>query len=220
MNCLIVGGTSGLGLAMAEQLKAENTVYITGRHDPQAEGMTFHELQLGKLDGLLANIHTLVEALPKLDLVVYAPGFYQEGTITDLNEDQIQEMLSVGVTGAMYVAREVLNKQGELAEFVAITSTSQYTPRLLEPVYTVAKAGLGAFSNSLSLDPRVKKTLVAGPAGIKTKFHEGRDVDMSTYLTPEWTAEQVIEHLSGDYIYKYIRILREPAHVEVIETRV
>jgi hypothetical protein len=76
------------------------------------------------------------------------------------------------------------------------------------------------FANSLSLDKRVKKTLVAGPAGTKTKFHASRhDVDMSTYLEPDWVAQQIAEALGGDFSYKYIRILRDPAHVEIQESR-
>jgi short-subunit dehydrogenase len=220
MNTLIVGGTSGVGLAMAKKLQdRSHTVHITGRHDPTVKGLHYHKLDLSRSAGLMKKIITLVNELPEIDLLVYTPGFYQEGTVTDLSEEQIHEMLNVGVVAAIYLTRQILIRQNELAEFVAITSTSQYTPRLLEPIYTVAKAGLGAYANSLSLDHRVRKTLVAGPAGIKTKFHAGREVDMSTYLTPEWVAEQIIDLLRGNYSYKYARILRDPPHVEIMEER-
>ena len=219
MNSLIIGGSSALGLALAQKLQSKDDIHVTGRHDPNVSGITYHELDLSDADSVSSSITGLIASLPHIDQLIYSAGYYQEGTVTDLNEQQIQEMLSVGIVAAIYVVRELLLKQGELSEFVAVTSTSQYTPRLLEPIYTVVKAGLGAFANSLSLDPRVKKTLVAGPAGIKTKFHDGREVNMSTYLTSEWVAEQIMAELSGDFSYKYVRILREPARVELQEKR-
>jgi short-subunit dehydrogenase len=219
MNCLIVGGTSGLGLALAKRLTPSYNVHIIGRQDPNVSQFTFHEMDLGQINESIQSIEDLAAQLPKIDMLIHAAGFYQEGTITEINEDQINKMMNVCLSSAIAFTRQLLLKQGELPIFVAITSTSQYTPRLLEPVYTVAKAGLGAYANSLSLDPRVKKTLVAGPAGMKTKFHNAREVDMSTYLEPEWVASQIEQLLEGQYSYKYARILRDPAHVEIKETR-
>lgn len=219
MNCLIIGGTSGLGLELARQLLPDYNVHVVGRNDPSVELLTFHRIDLNHQDGSVQKIRDLVSKLPKIDMLIHSVGFYQEGTITELSENQIYEMMEVCLMSAISLTRELLISQKELSIFVAVTSTSQYTPRLLEPVYTAAKAGLGAYANSLSLDPRMKKTLVVGPAGMKTKFHSGRKVDMSTYLSPTWTASQIIELLQDEYSYKYARILRDPAHVEVKEIR-
>ena len=131
-------------------------------------------------------------------------------------------MLSVGLTNAIYLTRQLLHEQDQLPEFIAITSTSQWTPRLYEPVYTAVKAGLGAYANSLSLDPRVKKTLVAGPAGMATNFWKDTDEkehDTSQMLDPDWVADRIIELTHENYSYKFARILRGPARVEVQETR-
>ncbi|HSX05156.1 MAG TPA: SDR family oxidoreductase [Candidatus Saccharimonadales bacterium] len=216
---MIVGGSAGLGLALAERLQTDYRVTVTGRSDPNIAGVMFQKLDLTGTNGLSDRIRQVVEAVGQIDLLIYSAGFFQEGTITDLSEAQMYEMLNVCLIGALDITREILLQQGELAEFIAITSTSQYTPRKLEPLYTVAKAGLGMYANSLSLDERVGKTLVAGPAGMKTKFHAGRTEDMSTYLDPEWAADQIMAIRSEAYRYKYVRILRDPAHIEVQETR-
>lgn len=219
MNCLIVGGSSGLGLNLAQKLSLTHKVFVTGRRDPRQEGIEFIKLDLSAAPDLLERIREVVRDLPEIDLLVYAAGFFQEGTITDLTESQMQEMISVGLIAPMYVSREVLLKQDTLGGLITITSTSQWTPRLLEPVYTAVKSGLGAFSNSLSLDPRVKKTLVAGPAGMDTRFWEGTGKDTSDMLDPSWVADQILELYDGNFSYKYARILRGPQRVEVQETR-
>lgn len=222
MHCLIIGGTSGLGLSLAKKLADTYDVHITGRNSPDEASATFHMLDLSDPSELLPAVDRLLQELPQIDLLVYAAGFFQDGTVTDLTVEQIDTMLSVGLTGAIYLTRQLLKKQNKLGEFIAITSTSQWTPRLNEPVYTAVKAGLGAYANSLSLDPRVKKTLVAGPAGMATNFWKGTDEkehDTSQMLDPDWVADRILELSSESYTYKFARILRGPARVEVQETR-
>jgi short-subunit dehydrogenase len=219
VNCLIIGGSSGLGLSLAGKLAGDYHVIVTGRRDPKQSNIQFMTLDLSTASSLEDRIGQLVQELPDIDLLIYAAGFYQEGTITDLSVDQIHEMLNVGLVAALLITRSLLTKQDNLAGFIAVTSTSQWTPRLLEPVYTAVKAGLGAFANSLSLDPRVKKTLVAGPAGMATRFWEGTDKDTSDMLDPNWVADEVLGLFDDNFSYKYARILRNPARVELQEER-
>lgn len=130
MNCLIIGGTPGLGLSLAKLLSKDYTVYITGRRDSKHTSLHFCKLDLSKR--------------------------------------------------------------------------------------------AGAFANSLSLDPRVKKTLVAGPAGIATNFWHGTDKkqhDTSRMLSPDWVAKAIDQLRKGDYTYAFARILREPARIELQEIR-
>jgi short-subunit dehydrogenase len=221
MNCLIIGGTSGLGLSLAQKLQDNYVVHITGRHKPDIPDLHFHALDLSAPD-FRKHADALIAGLPHIDLLVYAAGFFQDGTLTDLDVQQIDEMLGVGLTAPLYITRAVLHNQNDLPEFIAITSTSQWTPRLREPVYTAVKAGLGAFANSLSLDPRVKKTLVAGPAGMATNFWHDTDPtehDISTMLDPDWVADKIQELRKDTYTYAFARILRQPARVEIQEVR-
>lgn len=219
MNALVVGGTSGLGLELAKLLKANHDhVIITGRTNPKQSGLDFREVPLS-LNAGSARLNWIVDDNPRFDMVVYNPGFYQEGHISDLTSDQILEMVNVGFLAAVLLMQRVMKKQDYLPCFVAVTSTSQFIPREFEPVYTAVKAALGMFANSLSLDPRIGKILVAAPAGMKTNFWAGTDKDTSGMLDPAWVAEQIIKLLEEDFKYKYARILRGPARVEIVEVR-
>ncbi len=215
---LIVGGTSGLGLALAHLLLPNHQVYINGRRDPTERNLTFISLELDSPD-LAADLDHLLRGLPALDLLVYAAGFRQEGKIDHLTDADLSAMARVGLLAPALLLRRILRKQDSLGGLIAITSTSQWTPRLQEPMYTAVKTGLAMLANSLSLDPRIRKVLVAGPAGMVTRFWENSSRNTSTMLDPVWVAEQVIGLYQDDFQYRFARILRDPPRVEIVETR-
>lgn len=219
MNTLIVGGSSGLGLALAKEFAdKKDKVIVTGRTRPDVKFADFKKLDLSAAPA--KAIEKLVKDLPPIDRLVYSAGFYQFGRVTDLSNAQIEEMVNVAGTGLIYLMRELLAKQGKLTELVTITSTSQWTPRKNEPIYNFAKAGIGHFSSAMAEDGRVGKVLVVGPSGMRTEFWDGvkRD-DLDTMLDKEWVAKQVLSALKGNYKYKFIKILRQPARVEEADER-
>lgn len=219
MSTLVIGGTSGLGLELARDFsKSDKAVIITGRKDPYVDFAEFHEFYLHQLD-LPAKIEAFVAKLPRIDKLVYAAGYFQEGRVTDLSNEQIEEMIDVCGRALVYFVRALLQKQDSLDELVTITSTSQWTPRKLEPVYNFAKAAAGHFTNAIAEDGRIKKTMVAGPAGMDTNFWKGTDQDTSTMNDPAWVAGQIMKCREQDYRYKFIRILREPPRIEEVEQR-
>ena len=217
-TALIVGGSSGLGLELGHLLSESHQVFVTGRRDPKQKDATFVPLELGG-GNLAENLDKLIGNLPNIDLLVYAAGFYQEGKIDELSDDDIRKMENVGLLAPVLLVQRIIKKQDSLAGLVAITSTSQWTPRLLESPYTAVKAGLAMFANSLSLDPRIGKVLVAGPAGMATRFWENNPRDTSKMLDPKWVAKQILELYEENFKYEFARIMRDPPRVEVVETR-
>ncbi len=220
---LIIGGTSGLGLALATLLNTKKNfeIYITGRKKPDDQQMKFIYLDIDQYsDQLPATIDNVISCLPRIDLLVYSAGFYQEDTIKHLADSEIRRMMNVGLFAPTLILNRVLNQQEGLSGFIAITSTSQWTPRICEPIYTAVKAGLGMFANSLSLDPQIGKVLVVGPAGMRTNFWAHTEKDTSAMLESSWVAKQ-IHHLysEGNFQYKCAKILREPPRIEIVETR-
>jgi short-subunit dehydrogenase len=220
MNVLIIGGTSGLGLELAKKYKEiSSTVIVTGRRGLNVDGLQYEQFDLAA-PKLPERVSKLVAQLPKVNVLVYAAGYFQEGRVTDLSDAQIEEMIDVGGRGLIYFAKALLKKQDKLDELITITSTSQWTPRKLEPVYNFAKAGAAHFSNGLAEDGRIGKVLVVGPAGMKTAFWDGIDRDdLSRMLDPAWVAGEVIKLREDEYRYRFAKIMREPARVEIVQTR-
>ncbi|MDO8565354.1 MAG: SDR family oxidoreductase [bacterium] len=215
MNVFIIGGTSGLGLEIGKLfLEKGAQVYATGRK----------ELNITEnLDQLIEDLNEKVSSLPTIDLFIYAAGFLEKGHIGELSDAHIAQMINVGLTAPALILERLLKKQKHLEGFIAITSTSQWIPRELEPVYTGVKAGLAMLAQSVSFDPNIKKTLVVGPAGMNTEFWTNSDRDVSALLSPKWVAEQILKLWVDNYIYRLTRILRDPTpeaeRVQIIETR-
>ncbi|MBI4232620.1 SDR family NAD(P)-dependent oxidoreductase [Candidatus Peregrinibacteria bacterium] len=216
---LVVGGTSGLGLQLALGLVPMYKVTVTGRKDPQDSRLSFAYLDINPRESLSQKLDAVVSNSRHLDLLVYAAGFYQEGKIDILSDEEITKMAYVGFNAPVMLLQRILKRQQSLPGFIAITSTSQWTPRLLEPVYTGVKAGLGMLASSLSLDSRIEKTLVVAPAGMATEFWAGTGRDMTSMLDPAWVAKQILNQYPGAFAYKFVRLLREPLRVEVGDVR-
>ena len=126
-------------------------------------------------------------------------------------------MVNVGVLAPMMLTRRLKMKSTSPLKVMLITSSSQYTPRELEPAYCATKSGLGMFGASLVRDRGIGKVLVAAPSGIRTPFWHGTDEDTGTMLDAGWVAKQIVSLSSGVFKYKYAAILRNPARVEIVE---
>lgn len=118
MNTLIMGGTSGLGLEIAKRESEHSQVMVAGRHDPALDSdgsalgyaSEFRAIDLAR-DPLNQNVEGFVATLPYVDNLVYAPGFYQEGHIDDLGDDEVDRMLNVCQRGLIFTVKKLLERQ-------------------------------------------------------------------------------------------------------------
>lgn len=214
MNVLIVGGSSGLGLELGLLLAQHHKVFVTGRKDSRKKQLRFIPLEI-KMSHLLSNdLDRVLTHVGAIDILIYAAGFYQDGTMDDLEDSDITDMINVKLTAPAMLLQKILRKQKRLSGFVVITSTSQWKPRLREPIYAAVNAGLGMLARSASLDERVVKTLVVAPAGMRTNFWKGKTRE-GILLEPRWVAERILDFYKGTFTYKCICILREPPRIEI-----
>jgi len=219
-NILIVGGTSGLGLELAKMYSSlGHTVFIAGRKNPNIPNIQFFHFSITEnLIKTIKEIEKLLSQTKNINTLIYASGFYQSGHIDTLDDSQIIQMTNVGLLVPALLIQRLKNNPYKPLKVMLITSSSQYTPREMEPLYTSTKAALGMLGASISLDSEIGKVLVVAPSGMQTPFWN-KDVDTSKYLSPKWVAEQIIELSSGPFKYRYAKILRNPSKVEIIETR-
>jgi len=55
---------------------------------------------------------------------------------------------------------------------------------------------------------------------MRTEFWDGvKHSEWDDFLDKEWVAQQIMKTRSGKYKYKFIKILRQPTRVEIVETR-
>ncbi len=220
---LVIGGTRGLGAEISKLLRATHKVYAAGRNYQsftQFMGISrehdisyvywdidFDQKQNAPLH-VSAFYGDIKDRDQPIDLLVYCPGFYQPSLVSELNSDDIDRMLHIGLTYPVRVIKKIIEKQNVLPGFIAVTSTSQWSPHANEPLYAAVKAGLAAFAHAVSFDPAFGRVMVAAPARMKP------DQDTSKYLDPKWVAQQIVQEYQQENLkYKFMKILRDPAQV-------
>ena len=219
-NILIIGGTSGIGLSLATYYsQAGHQVCVTGRKDPGLENVQFFRLCItGSSSDLSRDLDLLVNLFPAVHTLIYSAGFLQRSSIDDLDDDALVTMANIGLVAPMLLAARLKPLAPTPLKIMLVTSSSQYTPRALEPAYAATKAGLGMLGASLARDSAIGKVLVVAPAGTQTPFWDNTQEDTSTMLEPGWVAQQVVALSGGAFKYRYAKLLRHPARVEVVET--
>ncbi|EEA91819.1 SDR family oxidoreductase [Pseudovibrio sp. JE062] len=218
-NILIIGGTSGVGLELAMHYATEgHTVCVTGRKQPNLEGVTFQNLAMNHDPVQLGqDIDRVLDSFEPVHTLVYAAGFLQRGHIDELEDDDLSAMVNVGLLAPMLLIQRLKKRSDFPLKIMLVTSSSQYTPREMEPAYCATKSGLGMLGASLVRDRSLGKVLVAAPSGIRTSFWDNTNEDTTTMLDPKWVADQIVECSSGRFKYKYAKLLRNPARVEIVE---
>jgi NAD(P)-dependent dehydrogenase (short-subunit alcohol dehydrogenase family) len=171
---LITGGTSGIGLAAAEQFVQQGAaVMVTGR------GADKGELAVARLAGLGGRaeflscdireerqVRDLVAAtlatFRKLDVLVNCAGIINRILLTDLEQPEWDSILDTNLRGVYLVCKHALPRmieQGRGAVVNVASYLGAFGARETTPAYNASKAGVVALTRSLALQ--------AGPRGIR-----------------------------------------------------
>lgn len=166
---------------------------------------------------LAVDIDRVLQGFAKINTLIYAVGFLQRGQIDTLADEDLGAMLNVGLLAPMMFVQRLKNNAPTPLKIMFVTSSSQFTARELEPAYCATKSGMGILGASLARDHGIGKVLVVAPSCISTPFWEGTGENTDAMLDEQWVSDQIVELSSGAFKYKYAKILREPARIEIVE---
>ena len=209
-----------MGLELARHYVSDgHTVCITGRQNPELQGAQFEHFDISANSvQLVSDIDKLLNQFQGINTLIYSAGFRQRGHIDELTDAGILQMINSGLSAPTLLVQRLKNKLESPLKVMLITSKSQYEAQEHEPVYCAVKAGLAMFGESLVQDMAIGKVLIAAPSGINTPFWNGSDEDTSSMLDAKWVSDKIVELSSGSFKYKYAKILRNPARVDIQET--
>lgn len=149
---LVVGGTSGIGLGIAEAFLSEGAeVCVTGATADEAEAAAakgLRSLALDVRDG--ARVTSVIEALPSLDHLVYCAGIIRRGAEHD--PAVFAEVLDINLTGAMRVATAARPRLVQGGGTILLTASMlSFFGGGLVPGYSASKGGIVQLAKSLAI---------------------------------------------------------------------
>ena len=166
-TALVTGGTDGIGVQIAYQLKAKGATVIVGGRDPdrlaaaEAAGFQTIDADLTTRDGCDRLIGKL--AGTTIDILVNNAGM---GGPTDLldgfDRDAADRAIFLNLNAPMHLTAAFLSGLRERPEaaIVNVTSGLAIAPRAGSPVYCATKAGLRSFTQALRYQLRDSRVTV------------------------------------------------------------
>jgi uncharacterized protein len=214
---VISGGSSGLGLAIAEQLlKRGKNVLILGRN---SDRLTRAARNLSRISDD-AEVSTIVCNIGNEEDVRRAGRFIKEhklvieylfnnagrGLFTPAHtstSEMIDDIFEPNLKGMILLTSEVLRITPDMEELtiVNVMSTSSLFGRDQETIYCAAKWGARGYTEALRTELKgTKRNIIAVyPGGMKTNFWKvpGQERDTATFMDPNEVAEKIVNAILG-----------------------
>ena len=200
-TALVVGGASGIGLAIATQLASRGdygTVHIVDRaavpEDMVQEKFVCHQFDLTSDD------YGFFDCFIDVDTLMITAGFGHLALFKDLTEDYIINMMNVNATAVMRLVRRFYDRIASTDDFYCgvMVSIAGFMSSPFFSVYGASKAALKIFIESINVELEKagysNRILNVSPGSIKgTGFTQGKtDLSLTAGL-----ASEIIQHLEN-----------------------
>lgn len=205
---LVVGASSGIGRETALLFAAEGArVMASARREDRLATLEGHGIEVFPADASKASdmerlAERTVERFGRVDILVYATGTnVPDRSLKRLNEKIWDEMLSVNLNGAYYIARAVLPgmREQKSGHLIFISSISGLTPDVSGAAYQAAKRGLIGLAHAIRVEEKENRirTCVICPGLVETEILAKRPVKtpaetLAKAMQPEDVAEVVL----------------------------
>ena len=162
-NTLIVGGSSGIGLALAKDLSEDNQVFVASRSNDSLSGLSVTHIPYDVETDALLDTSLLPEAINGL---VYCPGTINLRPFKGLKPEVFQQDFSINVMGAIKTIQSLLPQlqNGETMSSVVFYSTvAVQTGMPFHASVAAAKGALEGLSRSLAAEfaPKIRFNVIA-----------------------------------------------------------
>ncbi|MFE9023640.1 3-oxoacyl-ACP reductase FabG [Streptomyces sp. NPDC007808] len=185
-SCLVVGGSRGIGRAVAEELRAAgDRVAVTYRNGSPPDGLFAVRCDVTDTAEVDAAFRAVEAEQGAVEVLVVNAGIVQDQLLAAMPEHRFTEVLDTNLTGAYRVVkravRGMLRRRG--GRIVLVSSVVALQGSAGQANYAASKAGLIGFGRSLAreLGPRNITVNIVAPGLTET--------DMTARLAPELLAE-------------------------------
>lgn len=176
---LVTGGSTGIGLASAQELAAQGAkVYITGRRQQEldaaialigtsAKGIRADVSRLEDLDKVYAQI---AEESGRLDILFANAGGGDMLALGAITEEHFDRIFGTNVRGVLFTVQKALPLLGAGSSIILTASTVSVKGTANFSVYSASKAAVRNFARSWALDLQGRgiRMNVVSPGPVKT----------------------------------------------------
>ncbi|MFD0900470.1 3-oxoacyl-ACP reductase FabG [Actinomadura sediminis] len=167
-TALVTGGTSGIGLAIAEELAESGLgVYVCGRR-PDAVGEAVARLtdkgheaagspcDVRNVDEVRDLVRAVIDRYGRIDVLVNNAGRSGGGVTAEIADELWLDVIDTNLNSVFYMTREVLKNGGMLesgwGRIINIASTGGKQGVVLGAPYSASKHGVVGFTKALGLE--------------------------------------------------------------------
>jgi NAD(P)-dependent dehydrogenase (short-subunit alcohol dehydrogenase family) len=191
---VVTGGSSGIGLAAAEQFVAEGAhVYITGRRQPELDAVAAaigHNVTAVQADAsVTADLERLYRMVGdrhgRVDVVFANAGMVVSGAIGDLSEEQYNRQFDVNVKGVLFtvqLALPLMSAGGAIVLNASIVASKGYPATSL---YSASKAAVRSFARTWTIDLKDR--------GIRVNAVSPGPTETGVFEASGYTPEQIVQ---------------------------
>jgi len=155
-HIVVIGASGGIGLATTKMLLEEGAVvHATYRSGPKGLGdISSESLHLYALDVKdTEKIGEFIGSLPRVDGMVYASGITKDGLLLRYKEEDIDDVVSVNLKGAIVATKHALMKMRRTGgSIVLISSVVGITGNIGQSIYAATKSAMFGFIKSVALE--------------------------------------------------------------------
>ncbi|MEJ8324353.1 glucose 1-dehydrogenase [Kosakonia sacchari] len=176
---LVTGGTSGIGLATAQELAEQGArVFITGRRQAEldaaverigssATGIRADASVMADLDAVFAQI---AKSVGRLDILFANAGGGDMMPLGAITEEHFDRIFATNVRGVLFTVQKALPLLVNNASIILTGSTTSVKGTASFSVYSASKAAVRNFARSWALDLQGRgiRVNVVSPGPIRT----------------------------------------------------
>jgi len=200
MICLVTGGTSGIGEAIAEALSDKgHKVYATGRNPKQEkrhDNFLYTKMDVQSDDSVKACIDEIINKESQIDIVVNCAGLGIAGPIEETHIDDIKNVFETNFYGIVRVCQAVLPymRKRKSGQIINISSIASEMGLPFRAYYSASKAAVDVFTEALRMElkPFNIKAYIVQPGDFNTNISANRnEVNENTTSPYHATYERV-----------------------------
>ncbi|WP_158977477.1 SDR family NAD(P)-dependent oxidoreductase [Cellulophaga sp. L1A9] len=158
-NILLIGGSHGIGLAIAKRVQENHTVFVASRTKEELAGLSVTHIPF---DALTDELDTSL--LPEtLDGFVYCPGSINLKPFKMMSLDTFHEDMELNFFSMVKVVKSIISKMAENSSMVFFSTVAVGTGMPFHTSVAASKGAIEGFAKSMAAEyaPKIRVNVIA-----------------------------------------------------------